>query len=50
MRAQQDEQIVDGFSSDEEFKEEEIMVHEKRSSEAHIVMREEVKYKIPPAP
>lgn len=40
--------IVDGFSSDEELKHEEIIVEERKKTEVEVLHKEEVKFKIPP--
>lgn len=44
------EPLLDGFSSDEEFKEEEIYVHEEPSTETAPIAREEVRFKVEPPP
>jgi hypothetical protein len=40
------EPLVDGFSSEEEFKEEEIYVKDERTTEAKTIGKEEIRYKV----
>lgn len=44
------EQLVDGFSSEDEFRQEEIFVQDRPTAEAGHSHKEEVRYVVPPRP